>query len=152
MVGAGLLGLEAACGLRRRGVPVTVLDLGDRPMKAQLDEAPARALSTALNNLGIDLRLGVTVAEVISAYGETVAVMLTDGRVMATDLMLLSCGIRAEIELAAAAGLEVDQGIVDGPLGPSRRRRLRATALRDDRTIGPRVAASRGTRKASDPS
>lgn len=115
VVGAGLLGLEAACGLRRRGVPVTVLDLGDRPMKAQLDEAPARALSTALNNLGIDLRLGVTVAEVISAYGETVAVKLTDGRVMATDLMLLSCGIRAEIELAAAAGLEVDQGIVVGP-------------------------------------
>ena len=114
VVGAGLLGLEAACGLRRRGVPVTVLDLMDRPMATQLDEAPAAALASALRNLDIDLRLGVSVAEVISAYGETVAVRLTDDSVLAADLLLLSCGIRAQVGLAEAAGLAVDRGILVG--------------------------------------
>ena len=114
VVGAGLLGLEAACGLRRRGVPVTVLDLTDRPMATQLDAEPAKALASGLANLDIDLRLGVSVAEVISAYGETVAVRLTDGSVLAADLLLLSCGIRAQIGLAESAGLPVDRGIVVG--------------------------------------
>ena len=114
VVGAGLLGLEAACGLRRRGVPVTVLDLADRPMATQLDAAPAKALASALENLGIDLRLGASVAEVISAYGETVAVRLTDNSVLAADLLLLSCGIRAQVGLAESAGLSVDRGIVVG--------------------------------------
>ncbi|HWU33540.1 MAG TPA: FAD-dependent oxidoreductase, partial [Marmoricola sp.] len=112
VVGGGLLGLEAACGLRRRGVPVTVLDLADRPMATQLDEVPAQALTVALGNLGIDVRLGVSAAEVISAYGETVAVRLTDNSVLAADLLLLSCGIRPQVGLAASAGLTVDRGIV----------------------------------------
>ncbi|MGN6721238.1 MAG: FAD-dependent oxidoreductase [Marmoricola sp.] len=114
VVGGGLLGLEAACGLRRRGVPVTVLDLADRPMVTQLDEAAAGALTAALRSLDIDVRLGVSVAEVISAYGETVAVRLTDDSVLAADLLLLSCGIRARVGLAEAAGLQVDRGIVVG--------------------------------------
>lgn len=112
VVGGGLLGLEAACGLRRRGVPVTVLDIGDRPMATQLDEAPARALTAALEALGIDVRLGVSIVEVISAYGETVAVRLTDNSVLAADLLLLSCGIRPRVGLAKDAGLAVDRGIV----------------------------------------
>lgn len=114
VVGGGLLGLEAACGLRRRGVPVTVLDLADRPMATQLDDAPAKALAAALRSLGIDLRLGVSVAEVISAYGETVAVRLTDNSVLAADLLLMSCGIRARVDLAESAGLQVERGIVVG--------------------------------------
>lgn len=112
VVGGGLLGLEAAGGLRRRGVPVTVLDLADHPMATQLDEAPAAALTSALRSLDIDVRLGVSVAEVISAYGETVAVRLTDNSVLAADLLLLSCGIRAQIGLAESAGLPVDRGIL----------------------------------------
>lgn len=112
VVGGGLLGLEAGCGLRRRGVPVTVLDLSDRPMVTQLDEVPAQALTAALGNLDIDVRVGVSVAEVISAYGETVAVRLTDNSVLAADLLLLSCGIRPQVGLAEDAGLAVDRGIV----------------------------------------
>lgn len=114
VVGGGLLGLEAACGLRRRGVPVTVLDLAERPMVAQLDDVPAQALTAALENLGVDVRLGVSVAEVISAYGETVAVRLTDDSVLAADLLLLSCGIRPQVGLAESAGLKVERGIVVG--------------------------------------
>ncbi|MFL6157425.1 MAG: FAD-dependent oxidoreductase [Marmoricola sp.] len=112
VLGGGLLGLEAACGLRRRGVPVTVLDLDDHLMATQLDQGPARMLAAQLRSLGIDVITGTSVAEVISAYGEVVAVRLTDDRLLAADLVLVSCGIRAETGLAAAAGLEVDRGIV----------------------------------------
>jgi assimilatory nitrate reductase electron transfer subunit len=112
VLGGGLLGLEAACGLRRRGVPVTVVDLDSHVMATQLDAAPARMLAAQLRQLGVDVITGTSVAEVISAYDEIVAVRLTDDRLLAADLMLVSCGIRAETALASAAGLTVDRGIV----------------------------------------
>ncbi|MFL6106578.1 MAG: FAD-dependent oxidoreductase [Marmoricola sp.] len=112
VLGGGLLGLEAACGLRRRGVPVTVVDLDSHLMATQLDPAPARMLAAQLRSLGVDVITGTSVAEVISAYDEIVAVRLTDDRLLAADLMLVSCGIRAEAALAADAGIAVDRGIV----------------------------------------
>jgi assimilatory nitrate reductase electron transfer subunit len=112
VLGGGVLGLEAACGLRRRGVPVTVVDLDERVMATQLDGPAARVLAARLADLGVDIVTGTSVAEVISAYDELVAVRLTDGRLLAADLMLLSCGVRANAELARAAGLEVDRGVV----------------------------------------
>jgi assimilatory nitrate reductase electron transfer subunit len=112
VLGGGLLGLEAACGLRRRGVPVTVVDLDSHVMATQLDGPPARMLAAQLRSLGIDVITGTSVAEVVSAYGEIVAVRLTDDRLLAADLMLVSCGIRAESGLAGRAGIVVDRGIV----------------------------------------
>jgi len=112
VLGGGVLGLEAACGLRRRGVPVTVVDLDDHVMATQLDAPAARVLAAQLGDLGVDVITGTSVAEVISAYDELVAVRLTDGRLLTTDLMLVSCGVRANAEIARAAGLEVDRGIV----------------------------------------
>lgn len=112
VLGGGILGLEAACGLRRRGVPVTVIDLDDHLMATQLDHGPARALAGRLRDLGVDVRTRASVAEVISAYGELVAVRLTDDTVLAADLMLVSCGVRANADLAAHAGLEVARGVV----------------------------------------
>lgn len=112
VLGGGLLGLEAACGLRRRGVPVTVVDLDGHLMATQLDHGPARVLAARLGSLGVDVVTGISVAEAISAYGELVAVRLTDGRVLAADLMLVSCGVRANTGLAEDAGLSTDRGIV----------------------------------------
>ncbi|RNL79992.1 NAD(P)/FAD-dependent oxidoreductase [Nocardioides marmorisolisilvae] len=112
VLGGGLLGLEAACGLRRRGVPVTVVDLDTHLMATQLDQAPARMLAAQLRSLGVDVVTGTSVVEVISAYDEIVAVRLTDERLLAADLMLVSCGIRAESALAADAGITVERGIV----------------------------------------
>lgn len=112
VLGGGVLGLEAACGLRRRGVPVTVLDLDDHLMATQLDAQPAGVLAARLGDLGVDVVTGTSVAEVIGAYDELVAVRLTDGTVLSADLMLVSCGVRADVELAREAGLEVDRGVV----------------------------------------
>ncbi|RNL63262.1 NAD(P)/FAD-dependent oxidoreductase [Nocardioides marmoriginsengisoli] len=112
VLGGGVLGLEAACGLRRRGVPVTVIDLDEHLMATQLDGPPARMLAGRLRDLGIDVITRSSISEVISAYDEIVAVRLADGRLLAADLMLVSCGVRAEAGLAAAAGLAVERGIV----------------------------------------
>lgn len=112
VLGGGLLGLEAACGLRRRGVPVTVIDLDDNVMATQLDSGPARMLAGRLRDLGVDVVTGTSIAEVISAYDEIVAVRLADGRLLAADLMVVSCGVRANVGLAGDAGLAVERGIV----------------------------------------
>jgi assimilatory nitrate reductase electron transfer subunit len=112
VLGGGVLGLEAACGLRRRGVPVTVVDLDEHLMATQLDAPVARVLAARLGDLGVEVITGSSVAEVVSADGGLVAVRLTDGRVLGTDLMLVSCGIRSNVGLAVEAGLAVDRGIV----------------------------------------
>ncbi len=115
VLGGGVLGLEAACGLAARGVAVTVVQNEPQLMAGQLDDAPAAVLRLTLADLGVRVRLGCSVAEVISAYGELVAVRLTDETVMAADMMLVSCGARPRTALAAAAGLPVQRGIVVGP-------------------------------------
>lgn len=112
VLGGGVLGLEAACGLRRRGVPVTVVDLDAHPMAVQLDAGAGEVLVRQLAELGVETLTGTSIEEVVGAYGELVAVRLTDGRMVATDLLVVSCGVRAESSLALEAGLEVDRGVV----------------------------------------
>jgi len=112
VLGGGVLGLEAACGLARRGVAVTVVDLDDHVMAAQLDAPAALVLAARLADLGVQVVTGASVGEVISAQGSCVGVRLTDGRMLAADLLLVSCGVRANADLAHDAGLEVQGGIV----------------------------------------
>ena len=81
VLGGGVLGLEAACGLARRGLAVTVVHLEKHLMGEQLDEAPARVLAETLDDLGIRVHTSTSVSEVIGAYGELVAVRLTDGSI-----------------------------------------------------------------------
>ncbi|MET0839126.1 MAG: FAD-dependent oxidoreductase [Marmoricola sp.] len=117
VLGGGVLGLEAACGLARRGLAVTVVHLDGHLMAEQLDPAAAGTLAAALDDLDIRVHTSTSVAEVIGAYGELVAVRLTDGSVIATDLMLVSCGIRPDTSLAATAGLPTGRGVtVDAEL------------------------------------
>jgi assimilatory nitrate reductase electron transfer subunit len=114
VLGGGVLGLEAACALAGRGVAVTVVQNEPQLMAGQLDEAPAAVLREALVRLRVHVRVGCSVAEAVSAYGELVAVRLTDDTVLSTDLLLVSCGVRAETRLARDAGLSVDRGVLVG--------------------------------------
>ncbi|WP_051277323.1 FAD-dependent oxidoreductase [Marmoricola sp. URHB0036] len=114
VLGGGVLGLEAACGLARRGLAVTVVHLDAHLMADQLDPAVAGTLARSLDDLGVRVHTSTSVAEVVGAYGELVAVRLTDGTVISTDLMLVSCGIRPETGLAAAAGLPTGRGVTVG--------------------------------------
>jgi assimilatory nitrate reductase electron transfer subunit len=109
VLGGGLLGLEAACGLVRRGVKVTVLHVAGHLMETQLDPAPAGVLAAALDDLGITVRTDVNVVE-----ARADGVRFDTGEVVEADLVLVSCGIRARTGLAADAGLTVDRGVVVG--------------------------------------
>ncbi|GAA4576189.1 FAD-dependent oxidoreductase [Planotetraspora kaengkrachanensis] len=107
VVGGGLLGIEAARGLAGRGVPVTLLHLGDHLMERQLDVEAGLVLRQTLGALGVRVRTGVTVSAVHERR-----VDLSTGESMDADLVVLACGVRPVVGLARDAGLEVDRGVV----------------------------------------
>ena len=111
VVGAGVLGLEAARALAGRGIGVTVVQREDRLMERQLDVAAGRVLDRTLRSVGIEVRTGVTIAQVHGGDRVTGAT-LSDGTVVPADLMVLCCGVRPRTELAQDAGLKVDRGVV----------------------------------------
>ena len=113
VIGGGLLGLEAANGLRARGMEVTVVHLMPWLMERQLDETAAGLLQATLEARGIAFRLGAqTVALVDDGNGSVGAVRLKDGAELPADLVVMAAGIRPDIGLAQAAGLHCERGIV----------------------------------------
>ncbi|MGI8801272.1 MAG: molybdopterin-dependent oxidoreductase [Solirubrobacteraceae bacterium] len=118
VIGGGLLGLEAAAGLRARGKMVTVIELADRLMAQQLDGGGAAILRKRLRGLGLFARVGESVERI-----EPDAVHLASGERMPAELVVLAVGVRAETTLARQAGLECGRGIlVDDELRTSARR------------------------------
>jgi nitrite reductase (NADH) large subunit len=111
VVGGGLLGLEAAFGLMKRGMMVTVLHLMQSLMERQLDEAAGLLLQRDLERRGITV---LTKAQTEAIIGDTraEAVQLADGRELAADLVVFAVGVRPNIDLARAAGLDVNRGII----------------------------------------
>lgn len=107
VVGGGLLGLEAAAGLRSRGVRVTVVELADQLMGQQLDGGAAAMLQRALEAQGIVCRLGRRAACI-----EAGRVVLDDGDALPATRVIVAAGVRAETTLARSAGLAVARGIV----------------------------------------
>lgn len=119
VIGGGLLGLEAAYGLARIGGKVTLLHLADRLMERQLDREGAGLLAREIAARGIDIRLNCT-AERFTGKGRVEAVELTNGSVIPADLVVVAIGVRPRVDLAVAAGLDVNRGIdVDDGLASS---------------------------------
>ncbi|MGR7996703.1 nitrite reductase large subunit NirB [Xanthobacter sp. ZOL 2024] len=111
VIGGGLLGLEAAYGLKRQGMDVTVLHLMPTLMERQLDPAAAYLLEKALAARDITI-LTKADTQAIVGDGKVEGVALKDGRVLPADLVVMAVGIRPAAQLAKAAGLEVHRGIV----------------------------------------
>ncbi|HUR83934.1 MAG TPA: molybdopterin-dependent oxidoreductase, partial [Solirubrobacteraceae bacterium] len=107
VVGGGLLGLEAAAGLRGRGVRVTVLELAGRIMGQQLDGGAATILQRALEAQGISFVLGRGAARI-----ERDRIVLDDGCELPAARVVVAAGVRAETALAREAGLQCERGIV----------------------------------------
>ncbi len=113
VIGGGLLGLEAAAGLQANGMDVTVVHLMDRLMERQLDGPAAAMLKRAIEARGISVLLEAeTEALLGNAEGRVRAVRLKGGREVPADLVVMAVGIRPDTELAQAAGLHCDRGIV----------------------------------------
>jgi nitrite reductase (NADH) large subunit len=113
VIGGGLLGLEAACGLTLRGMQVTVVHLAGWLMERQLDETAATLLRQSLEERGLAFRLGAkTTALEPAQSGRIGAVRLASGEAIAADLVVMAIGIRPNTALAEAAGLPCRQGVL----------------------------------------
>ena len=113
VIGGGLLGLEAANGLRTRGMNVTVVHLMPWLMERQLDRTAANLLQKSLEAKGLAFRLEAkTEALVAGESGRVAAVRLAGGETLAADLVVMAVGIRPNVKLAQDAGLHCDRGIV----------------------------------------
>ncbi len=111
VIGGGLLGLEAAYGLAKAGVKVTLLHIGDRLMERQLDEPAGNMLHEAILSKGCEVILHADTARVLGT-DKVEGVELADGRVLEADLVVCAVGVRPNVDLGKAAGLDTKRGIL----------------------------------------
>lgn len=111
VIGGGLLGLEAAYGLTRQGMQVTVVHLLDSLMERQLDKTASAMLKVSLEERGMDFRMEAQTAEILGDDRVT-GVRFVDGSEVEADLVVMAVGIRPNIALAQQAGLHCERGIV----------------------------------------
>lgn len=111
VIGGGVLGLEAAWELCKAGSQVTVLELAPKLMGRQLDDQAAELLLEQCAKSGVRVVLGAEIAE-IQGNGQVTGVAMKDGSVIPAELVIVSCGVRANIAVASAAGVATDRGIL----------------------------------------
>lgn len=111
VIGGGVLGLEAVWEMIKSGLNVSVIEHNQRIMPRQLDEPASARLQQLMQDKGVQLYLGLDTEEIM---GDDLVrgVKLNDGQVLEADLVLLSTGVKPNVELARDAGLNVVQGVV----------------------------------------
>lgn len=127
VIGGGPLGLEAACGLRHRGVEVTVLSVTETLLDRDLDPSVAEVVEHGAADLGIGFVGNAQIASISTTDGHVTGVRMTDGDTLPADLLVLACGAVPDTALAAASGLDTHAGIVvDADLRTTRDARISA--------------------------
>lgn len=111
VIGGGLLGLEAANGLRKQGMEVTVVHNSASLMDRQLDEPAAVLLQNSLEQTGLTFLMAAQ-TEAILGEKEVRAIRFRDGLEIPADLIVMAVGIRPNIELAKTAGIHCERGVV----------------------------------------
>ena len=107
VIGGGVLGLEAAWALCQAGLAVSVVEFAPRLMPRQLDEAESARVADAIIATGTGLYLSASA----EAYDGR-ELRLQDGRTIPADLVIVSAGVRANAEIAAAAGIHTERKII----------------------------------------
>ena len=111
VIGGGVLGLEAVEEMIAQGLEVAVVEFSPRIMPRQLDESSSLRLQDLMQDKGVKLYLGLGTEEILGDDRVT-GVKLNNGQVLEGDLILLSTGVKPNVELAREAGLQVDRGIM----------------------------------------
>ena len=111
VIGAGWIGLEIAAAARQRGTAVTVVETADLPLQRVLGDEVARVFADLHRRHGVTFHFGVGVRQ-LRGTGRVSSVLLTDGTRLAADAVVVGVGIQPNVQLAEAAGLKVDNGIV----------------------------------------
>lgn len=113
VIGGGLLGLEAANGLKLRGMDVTVVHVGPWLLERQLDEVAGRMLQQSLEERGLKFLLQKnTEALIAGESGRVAAIRFKDGMQIPADLVVMAVGIRPNTALAESSGIHCNRGIV----------------------------------------
>jgi nitrite reductase (NADH) large subunit len=117
VIGGGLLGLEAANGLMKRGMSVNVVHVGPWLMERQLDDVSGKLLQKSLEERGMGFLMGAQTQELVGDQddgkgGRVKAVKFKDGSEVAADLVVMAVGIRPNTALAESMRLHVNRGIV----------------------------------------
>jgi nitrite reductase (NADH) large subunit len=111
VIGGGLLGLEAANALQRRGMAVTVVHATASLMNQQLDPPAAALLKTALEDKGLAFRMAAQTTAIVGSK-RVEGVQFADGDVLPAELVVMAAGVRPNIALAQSAGLHCERAIV----------------------------------------
>src|SRR4030043_2243865 len=111
LIGGGLVGLETGGALLRRGIKVAVIEHNPRILPRQMDPEGAEILQKKMESMGFSFFLNGQSEEVLGK--ETVeGVSLKDGRTVEGQMVIISAGVKPNIELAQAMGLETKNGIL----------------------------------------
>jgi 3-phenylpropionate/trans-cinnamate dioxygenase ferredoxin reductase subunit len=112
IIGAGWIGLETAAAARNAGLEVTLLERSKLPLLHILGPEAAVIFADLHRDHGVDLRSQVAVAQLAGKNGSVTAVILNDGSRIDADMVLVGVGITPSTQLAAGAGLKVNNGIL----------------------------------------
>ena len=113
VIGGGLLGLEAANGLKLRGMDVTVIHLMPWLMERQLDKTASQMLQKSLEQRGLSFRLECQTQELLAGTdGRVAQIRFKDGSELPADLVVMAVGIKPNTALAEKVGLHVNRGVV----------------------------------------
>lgn len=114
VIGGGVIGLEAASTLKGMGLSVVVIEAGERLLGRNIPAEPAQWLADAHARLGIEIRLGCALSNLSDGNDGAVTATFADGTTGDFDLVVVGIGIIPNTDLAEAAGLSVNGGIVVG--------------------------------------
>lgn len=110
VIGAGVIGLEVAAAALERGCTVTVLERAPQAMGRSVPAIVSEAVVAEHQRRGVDVRFGVEVAA-LEGTARVQTVRLATGEILACDIVVYGLGVRPNVDLAAAAGLSIDNGI-----------------------------------------
>ena len=111
VIGGGLIGISATEALVKRGIKCTVVEMKSYPLNTILDEPAGRMAEMAIKKYGVNIMTGRTVAKILGEDKVT-GVVYDDGHEMVCDMVVVAVGVFPRIELAQAAGITVNRGIV----------------------------------------
>jgi 3-phenylpropionate/trans-cinnamate dioxygenase ferredoxin reductase component len=112
VIGGGWIGLEVAAAARTHRAAVTLVEVDTLPLRRVLGDEVARVFADLHAEHGVDLRLGTGIREIVGTDGRVASVTLEDGTSLPADAVVVGVGITPAVELAQAAGLAVDNGVV----------------------------------------
>jgi nitrite reductase (NADH) large subunit len=111
VVGAGLIGLKTALAVKKRGVNVTVVEKLPWVLPRQLDEDASALLSESVRARGVEVLVGTGIDAIAAKRGRVCGVN-AGGRILPAEMVVMAIGVKPNVELAAAAGIETGRGII----------------------------------------